>query len=256
MRMSEAQDEIFTISPDYGHGMMRRRIRLTAGDGMAFAELEDHAHAMRCRVLHDGEHITAIEPEFMRFPMSTCASAAGPIAELVGHPLAGGARAIFAKGRARRNCTHMLDLVWLAAAHACRGGERIYDIEIPDSLDDRAYAELYRDGEKILRWELDGSTIIDPEPFAGRPLYAGLVSWALDTLDDDMIEATFMLQKGCLITSARRYGLPTGPLSEQEKSVTVGACHGLGAERIDAALRQPGSQRDFTDHPERLLRFL
>lgn len=257
--MSDRDDRYAELvpSPDYGTGMVRRRIRLTAGAGHVLAELEDHAHAMRCRVHHDGERITAIDSEFLRIPMTTCASAGDPLAEMIGHELRAGTKAFFANGRARRNCTHMFDLVWLAGAHALRDAPvRQYDIEIPDEQDGRTVAMVLRDGEHVMEWHLDGTMITGPEPFAGRDLYRGLISWAMENFPEEQLEAILMLQKGCLVTSARKYLLIPGRMSAGEMEGFVGICHGFGPERIASAERNAGTVQDFTDRPDDLLRFL
>jgi hypothetical protein len=257
--MSVIEDLVFQPSSTYGSGIARRHIRLTSSPGSVLAELEDHAHAMVCRVGHADGRITGVDSEFRRFPLNTCPGAANPLRELIGLPIGLGTRDFFAGGRARQNCTHMLDLAWLAARHACREAPgRLYAMDIPDAPDGHMTATLRRDGAIILEWTIDQGVVTDPAPFAGQQLYSGFVSWVLahPDLSEDEIEAVLVLQKGCFVSLARRVVFTPGPLSESEKKATAGLCYGFGTERIDQAERRAGQTRDFTDHPEKLLQFL
>ena len=110
----------------WGKGATRRRIRLVAQAGRVDGDLEDHRHAMQCSIRHEAGTVTAVESQFHRYTLNHCGDAAGPLAELVGMPVDMTPQDFFAGGRARRNCTHMLDLAWLALRQAARGmGERV-----------------------------------------------------------------------------------------------------------------------------------
>jgi len=250
-------DETFVRSPDYGSGMARRRIRLTGEPGRVLGELEDHAHAMRCLIEHDGQAITAVTSEFRRAPLTTCLGAGEPLSEIVGMPIGCDFSTFFQGGRARLNCTHMFDIAWLATAHAVRGETiRDYLVEIPDESDGPVDARLLRDGEVVLRWPIEDGVIAAPPVLAGRHLLRGFTRWALEHLEGDALEAALVFQKGYFVAGARRYIIPMGPLSALERVRNAGLCHGFGSARIEEAVRLPGTKRDFTDHPERLLKFL
>lgn len=246
-------------SPHYGKGVTRRRVRLTGEPGMVFAELEDHAHAMRLRLHHRDGRIVAIEPDFHRYPLTACAGATEPLQMLVGEPVGQDARTFFSGGRARRNCTHMFDLAWLASRHALRGNvQRLYSVDIPDAPDDRMEVIVDCDGAELLRLVVEAGVIQSPPLFAGRHLFRGFVSWIneTDALGEAEIEAAMIVQKVVLIQPARRYQLPAGPVVDPEKSAVAGACHSYAPERIEHAERRAGAVRDFSDRPEELLRFL
>ncbi len=247
------------LSPTYGHGWARRRVRLTAIPGEVLAELEDHAHAMRCRLRHADGRITAIEPDFRRIPLNTCPGAAIPLRGLIGEPIGQSARDFFAGGRARRNCTHMFDLAWLASRHAVRGeGSRTYALDMPDSPSETAVIEARLDGRLLFSWRLEDEVIVSAGPFAGRHLFKGFASWLGDApdLSDDLVEAAMMAQKLRMIDGARRYALPPGPLGATERREIAGACHGYAPATIDRVIRGGDNFRDFSDCPEQLLRFL
>jgi hypothetical protein len=220
-------------------------------------ELEDQAHGMRCLIEHDGRVITGVTSDFRRFPMTTCIGAGEPLEQIVGEPVGSDFRTFFRDGRARMNCTHMFDIAWLATAHAARGETvRTYDVEVPDEVDGRTEVRLFRDGERLLRWTLYKSIVQAPEEMAGRHLFGGFTSWALEKLAGDDLEAALVLQKGYFVAQARRWVVEPGLLRPREKAAHAGVCHGYGHARIDQAARLPESRRDFTDHPERLLKFL
>jgi hypothetical protein len=256
--MSGSNTLPFPVLPGYGAGVARRRIRLTASPGTILAELEDHAHAMRCRLDHENGMIITLAPEFLRFPLTTCTSAEAPLAELIGTPIGSAARDFFAGGRARRNCTHMLDLAWLASNHATRTEKvRDYEADIPDEIEGCTSAVLRRNGDQILEWRIENNVITEPSQFAGRQLYVGFTSWILDAAaqDRDLLEASLVLQKACFVTGARRYQPVPGPLRPAEKQLTAGVCHGYATTTIDKVERL-SNFRDFSGNPESLLRFL
>lgn len=220
------------------------------------AALEDDAHGMVCRVEHDGARITALLPEFHRFPMNVCPGAAEPLRALIGMPLEVDHATFFGGGRTRQNCTHMFDLAWLAISHAKRSEVvREYLAEIPDEGVTARPTTLQRNGETVLRWQLQGTTVLDPAPFAGRDLFAGFTGWALRHFTGDDLEAILVLQKGCFLAQSRRLVLSPGPLSPAEQSRYGGICFGYATERVGVAVRVERSRRDFTEHPERLLQF-
>ena len=153
----------------------------------------------------------------------------------------------------------MLDLAWLASRHACRDKPvRLYEMDIPDAQNERTTATLRRDGVEVLAWRIESGIVTAPESFRGRHLYRGFVSWVLSRtdLDEDEIEAALVLQKGCFVSLARRVTFTPGPLSESEKKATAGLCYGFGIDRIDRAVRRGDQIRDFTDRPDRLLKYL
>ncbi|QCP50350.1 DUF2889 domain-containing protein [Trinickia violacea] len=248
---------VFSPAADYGHQTAWRRIRMIGRKNQVVVEMEDLAHGMRCVVEHDGQRVTALRPEFRRIPMNTCTGAGEPLQAVVGTPIGSPFANFYAGGRARQNCTHMFDLARLGVAHATRGETvRDYLMEMPDDNAECRPSTLHRDGDVVLQWRLENSTVLDPEPFAGRHLFRGFTSWAAENFEGDDLEAILVLQKGCFVAQSRRYVLESGPLSAAEQQHNTGLCFGYGHERIAIAVRLEGTRRDFTDHPERLLKFL
>lgn len=245
-------------NPHWGQGATRRRVSLSGTPGMAVARLGDHNHAMQCLIRHDTRVVTSVEPLFRRVTLNHCAGAAVPVQEIIGMPIGIGTADFFAGGRARRNCTHMLDLAWLALRHACRPhGERLYDIFIPDAPDGRMTGELRRDGKLVLRWDVERGRIVAPATFAGQSLAGGFTGWVLGQsgLEDDDLEAALVLHKGFFMVGSRQFHLPPGPVPQADRAFLAGVCHGYAAERIDQARRVDNMFTDFTDRPDDLLRF-
>jgi Protein of unknown function (DUF2889) len=221
----------------------RRRIRLAApAPGAVEAELEDDFHHFRVRLEHDGRRVTAIAGGAERFPWTTCGQATGPLAGLVGAPLAERSSAIAAHLPARANCTHLYDLAGLALAH--RGVDRRYHVVVPDRVDGATTATLDRDGKRRLAWQVRNHTIVAPEPFAGRTLRGGgFIQWADATFGPDEAEAAIVLRRALAISYGRQQDLDAYHTAAELPFMT-GTCFTFQAERMPVALRVKGSTRD------------
>jgi hypothetical protein len=238
----------------YGEGVYRRRIDIRAPSrGAVTADLEDDFHHFGVVLTHDGTVVKGVEGRGHRFPWSTCAAAAGPLAALAGMPLAHRSTAAGQWTDPRANCTHMFDLAGLAVAHAAAGrSTRVYDIAVPDRVDGRTTATLLRDGQLLLDWEVDGNEIVGPAPYGGVPLRAGFLAWAEASLELDLAEAAIVLRRATAIAFGRAMDLDTVDRAN-ELPYMLGTCYSFGEGTIDIALRQKGSTRDFTDAAGELL---
>src|SRR4051812_30672376 len=144
----------------YGTGVYRRRITLDApAPGQVTAELEDDFHHFRVLLGHDGSVVTAVAGEAVRFPWTTCPSAASQLRGLVGTPLPTTASAIAAVLPARENCTHLYDLAGLALAHAGTGRRSLRCVNtLPDPGDELTNAFLDPARTALLAGEVRGHT--------------------------------------------------------------------------------------------------
>lgn len=256
--MSRSATDHMKAADGWGTGVTRRAIRLRGTTGQVEAALEDMRHAMICTLHHNGEVVTDIEADFQRYTLQLCPGASEPLKEVVGMPLQTSTAAFFSNGRARRNCTHMLDIAWLALRHASRGEtEWRYEIEIPDALSGPVYGTLRRNGQIVQNWEVDKNIVATPAMLAGQSLAGGFVSWVTNDsgLSDLEIEECLVLHKGFFMSGARRFTLPEGKLPENFRKAVTGACFGYAPERIDEAVGLSGMGRDFSRQPEKLLRF-
>lgn len=260
---------------DYGAGVYRRRIRVRLADDTATGELEDDFHHFRVDLRHDGRVVTAIEGSGIRSPWTMCLTAGDPLRALTGVALVEGPTAL-AGHDAKRNCTHMFDLAGLLITHTARGvaGDRLYDMEVtepagveraasfvgkarPTPSESRPEgtrrARLWRDGELVLEWYLEGRTLLGPDEWLHAPLWAGLIPWAARELDPDTAEAVVALRRACEIASGRDADLDVLDTAEPLLDVMPGICHTFQPEHAPVAVRHKGSARDFTDHPHLLL---
>jgi hypothetical protein len=233
-------------NPDYGTMTFRRSIRLTNRPGETFGELEDSMHAMRARLIHDGESVIRIEPDFVRYPLTTCPGAATMIDGLAGLPLTTPISRFY--DEARRHCTHMHDVSWWMMSHARRDVEtRLYECVVPDHPRGREIeARLRVDGEERHVWTVCDDVVIGPAPFAGQRLMnGGFVGWAIAHFEGDALEEILVLHKAYLISLSHLIRPPLGPIQEFERDFD-GVCWSYTRPRSDEAARLP-SFRQFPD---------
>lgn len=256
--MTSKPTDHMAAASDWGLGVTRRAIRLIGFADRVEAALEDMRHAMLCTLRHDGASVTAIDADFRRYTLQLCPGAGEPLKQIVDMPLSISTSDFFANGRARQNCTHMLDLAWLALRHASRGQtERLYEIEIPDVLSGPMRGVLRCNGEIVQEWTVERNVVVSPPMLEGQALAGGFTRWITGPagLPEEMIEQCLVLHKGFFMTGARQFHIPEGRLPTAYRDAVVGACFGYAGERIDDAIGLSGMKRDFSHTREKLLRF-
>jgi hypothetical protein len=218
-------------------GAYRRRIRLERVGDAVEGGLEDDFHHFRVTVSVEDGSVVAVEGEAVRYPWSSCASATGPIEEL-------------AHGAAdpKQNCTHLFDLAQLAIAHAASGRDsRQYDVLVPDRDEAmRTEPVLRRDGEVVLRWQVESRHIGGPDPFTGVSLRGGFADWAATTLDADTAEAAIVLRRACMISMGRLMDLDVHDRADELGEIMLGTCHTFQPGVIETSVRMKGSTRDYS----------
>lgn len=248
----------YPINPDFGHGVYRRRIRLEQLGNSVDGKLEDCNHGFCVMVYHDGEKVTAIEPEHKRVPYTTCGGAGRELQALVGTPLGLSSQELAERVNPRANCTHWLDLTLLAIRHAARNETvRQYDVEVPDEDNRATDAKVFRNNELVHHWLMRDWVLQAPEEMAGNTLFRGFSAWANSAFtDEEDKEAAFILQKGYFVSRARRFDIEkvSGESAAAHMSMRD-ACYSYSAPQRDSAVRTSGTTRDFTDTPEELLTF-
>ena len=241
-------------NPGFGQGALRRRIRLIAGDGEVRCGVEDAYHSFRLRLRHDGTHVTALEPSFLRVPLTTCPGAVVPLQRLVGTALDLPSSELVAREDPRAHCTHLYDLAVLAMAQARRGGIRQYDVAVPDEAEGPVWSTLHRDGVEVLRWRTFRARIVEPAGLADRPLLRGFARWATATFSGDDLEAAMVLHKGYFVSRARPWNVEAGaglPVGHHE--MMRGACHSYSDAQMAIAIRNRGTTLDTSDAATPLL---
>lgn len=245
-------------NPAYGTGVFRRRIRLSNDGNRVVAELEDCNHGFALTLTHNGQSVTAITAQAIRFPFNTCPDAVTALQGFVGCPLTATAAEIRQQVRPERNCTHLYDLAILAMAQASRPQRsRQYDVTVPDEADGVLTVEVSRDGILLHSWQIRNRIIIAPARLAGKPMMKGFYQWATAEFAGDDLEAAEVLQRGFFVSHTRRLDLKHSvgrPASGDH--MPDGSCYSYNRGVVEKAFQASDNVRDFTDTPELLLRFV
>lgn len=226
--------------------LFRRRIDIahsaSGNAGLVRAALEDDFHHFRVEVAYLNGLVKKVDGFAIRNPYSACPAAGSQLMALAGMPLDSVANTVTRNTDASLQCTHMLDLAGLAIAAAARAiRQRRYDIQVPQRIDGKTIARLERDGVHVLEWDIDGTLIRDPAPYAGINLREGMARWALSTLKEDEAEAALVLRRCVVISKGRERNLDLQPAANP-----TGACYAQQPHRAAQALRIVGSTLDFT----------
>ncbi|HEY3696677.1 DUF2889 domain-containing protein [Phenylobacterium sp.] len=224
-------------------GAYRRCVRITGAPGRQQAEMEDDFHHFVTAVRHDGGVIQAVEIESVRTPWATCFMAARALETLAGQPLEAGARLAAAVRNA--GCTHMLDQVALAIAHAARATPRLdYRMEVEAGPDGAIRAQLFRDGAPLLDWRVEQGAIVGGV-LDGVSVTA-LPRQAADRLAPDLLEAAMVLRRAVRISGARSLDLDDFPTAGAIAKAQPATCYSLLPEIRDRAHRNKGTMKNFS----------
>lgn len=247
-------------NPAYGSGIFRRRLHWRATEGLVAVDLEDSNHGFRLQLHHDGKQIVDVAVEPVRFPFTTCPEAVQSVRKIIGLPLvnmADTAAALRERLVPGNNCTHMIDLAMLAAAHVDDiGSERLYDIAVADERDGVTQARIDCDGRRVHEWAVREHVLTAPAELAGRPVMRGFFAWATKVFSGMPLEAAQVLQRGYFVAQARRYSyLPIEAHPAITDGMPLGSCYSYNTGAVERALRIQGSVRDYSKSSERLLQF-
>lgn len=240
-------------------GTFHRQIDLQAWDAHTVVGwLEDEFHHFGVTLIHDGTHIRDLRIAAPRHPWSTCIGADLPLRALIGQPLASRCAAVGAMVNMRRNCTHLLDLASLAAAHAWSGrGQRRYHGTVQSLSDVVAgatpgllRATLYRDGQQVLDWDVLDYTIVAPEQFAGQGILHGFREWT-DIRSVADAEDALVLRRVAFVAFGRRVSIEHARVAAEIGQGPV--CHSFQPEWSRIAVRIPATHRRFDRDPDAML---
>jgi hypothetical protein len=234
------------MPPDGDAKVYRRRIRIeTAAPGVVLGALEDSAHHVRVVARFDGPKVTQVRGEDVRLPWATCPGAASGLASLDGTELTTSLRSLRRRFDPRIHCTHFFDLAQLTLAHAAAGHDkRSYQVMV-GTAGSTTVASLACDGEPLLEWTIDKGEIVAPEMFKGVGLREGFVRWAEEHLDEDGAEAAFVLRRAASMHVIASMDMDSYAVVA-ESGLPVGVCFTAQPERRALALRNRGTQRDYS----------
>jgi len=232
--------------------MFRRRIIICSQHAgtqtRVRAALEDDFHHFRVEIASAEGRVTRVDGAAPRQPYTLCGDAVARLDSLLGMPISPTAHEVTRVTDPTEQCTHLFELAGLAIAAAARGTAlRLYDVEVPVRQKGRTRPRLSRDGAALLAWEVLGSAIQGPMPYAGVDLYQGMARWALTALSTEEAEAALVLRRATVISLGR--GMP---LDAQVHAKPNGNCYSQQPRRASEALRVIGSTLDFACTPERL----
>lgn len=232
--------------------MFRRRIiirsQISTSQTRVRAVLEDDFHHFRVELVSTDGVVSAISATAPRRPYSLCGNAVGQLDLLLGMTLSPIAHEVTRVTDPSEQCTHLFELTGLAIAAAARGtARRQYDVEVPGRVNQRTQARLSRDGVPLLEWDVLGTVIQAPAPYAGMDLYQGMARWALSTLAPEEAEAALVLRRATGISRGRGMNLDA-----QIHAHPNGHCFSQQPQRATQALRIIGSTLDFAGTPEHL----
>ncbi len=230
-------------------GAFNRAVRIAVTENMARAVVEDDFHHFRLVVRHSGGALTSVETESIRYPFSLCPDAGGRLQELVGVALTVRAADVFRRTDPRLQCTHQFDLAALAVAAAARRTGRRYRVLVPDPVEQRTRATVWRDGAQVLSWNLEGYAVAAPLPFSGLELGKGFTDWVTRNLGADEAEAALVLRRAVFVSRGRRM---RDELDARQHAPSGGGCWVHQPGRAETAMREIGSWRDFAGHAEDL----
>ena len=258
-----SHDDSFTArfpnsNPDYGSGVFRRRILLVNEPGRVRGTLEDCSHGFQVELQHDGIQVTAASMRAIRVPLSTCGEARHPLSAIVGSPLQSSRQQYASRLLATANCTHAHDLAWWSLAHASRSDAvRQYDIAVTDETALPSECTVHRNGELVHRWLAAKGRTTAPAEIANQHLLRGFALWAGRFFEGDDYEAAVILQRGYFVAQARRHfsGKVDNYVPSEIKELQ-GVCYSYSPGVVERAIATENSQRDFTDTPELLLKFV
>lgn len=228
------------INPLYpGLAGLRRQVKFDPAPDRIRAEVEDDFHNFVVTLVHKAGRITAVETQSLRHPWTACPAAGGFLASrLAGIAL----NDVATTPSPLSHCTHMLDLAIVAAAHARDGSSGRFDMFVGDADGLRRTAELWRDGNLILAWQLDGDLIVTG-PAEGRHLRQ-LRQW-LPHEPVWLQEPARLLRRAVSIFGGRHYDYEHLTVAAETPG-QQGACFTYQPERAASALPMRGSKRDFT----------
>lgn len=229
----------FVIRP--GEPGFRRNQLIDPRPGRIEAEIEDDYHHFRVALDHDGTVVTSIQTEAVRWPWSTCPAAGVHLASrLTGVRL----DALAAIDPPQAHCTHQHELALIAAGHAHDTAPTVYSTFVRDAVDGVRLGETWRNGEKLIAWEVRGSVIIS-RPHAGYELRR-LKAWE-EELPIDLRVPGRILRRVLQTSLGREFAFEQASTADQVAS-SVGACYTFQPER-SATGTATAVIRTFTEGP-------
>jgi len=224
-----------------GEPGLRRQVLIDPRPGYVRGDLADDFHHFTVELFHDGTRIERVRSTAHRYPRTLCAQAPAYFeSRLTGSTLAD----VGSFDDPLQHCTHQVDLATLLAAHAGESAPVLFSAYVADTDDaGMKHAEIHRNGQVLLDWDIVADTIRAPSPQAGLNLRR-LRDWIGDLTRDEQ-EGARILRRTIFISYVRLIDTDTIELG-QEPRAKPGACYVYQSERL--ALKPPkmDNRRDFS----------
>ena len=239
------------MSPFVSSGMpYHRRITLRPDSpeaGTLEAHMQDHCHHMRVRIAHSDGLIVSASGEGLRLPWNTCPLGVAGVGRLAGMTVESALDVRNWPGGRTANCVHSADLTLVALAHVGDSETSVLAITVTPATAQVRQARLERNGELLMQWTVEASTITSPAEWAGHSLgRADFQIWTAG-LDPAIKEAATILRRACHIAPSRDIDLDEYQVASQSINADA-SCYTLQDGVIDAARRVVGSSRiELTD---------
>ena len=222
-----------------------RRITLrpdVPGVGTLEAHMQDHCHHLRVRITHSDGQIMAAAGEGIRLPWNTCPLGVAGVGRLAGMTVGAALDVRNWPGGRTGNCVHSADLTLVALAHVDDTETTVYAITVTPATAQVRRARLERNGEPVLQWTVEGSTLTSPPEWAGHSLdRPDFQRWTTE-LDPAAKEAATMLRRACHIAPSRDIDLDTYQVAAESIGADA-SCYTLQDGVIETARRLVGSSR-------------
>jgi hypothetical protein len=186
---------------------------------------------------HDGEAIVRATAQMARWPWLNCPGAKAVLEQtFIGLPI----RSADPRAAKKQNCTHLYDLAELAVRHAFDTRPTEYDIIVSDPVNGRNRAELHRNGELCLAFEMIDDVVQLPEAAKGLHLIH-LREWTT-SLSGYEREWARILQWVSLISHSRQMAWIIG---EEPDPQMAASCFNYQPDSR-ATTRRVGPRHDFS----------
>lgn len=204
--------------------------------------MEDEHHYFILQLGHDGERITSVASTARRTPWTLCPEAERQLQAFVGQPLRQRIAINLPDIDSKQQCTHQYDLLMVALSQALRPGRREYVAKVVGAMHEYRHAQLWLDDEQLLDWRLRG-TVIDSQDQCNQQDLRSIMPWADENLDDQMLEALFVLRRAVMVAASKGLDLDLIPNAGVAMRARAGACFVFQPERAEQAVRVIGSTR-------------
>jgi hypothetical protein len=229
-------------------------LRRTSSDVFT-AWLIDDFHHFGVQITHDHKKIIDLSVRAQRFPYSSCAGAVNPAIEYIGALLPSRASEVGKWMSMRHQCTHIYDLLGLAAVHAAKAGPNCHYLT---TIDDRSVVKVHRSGKRVLgtgravlskngaevlTWIIDGNKVVSPHEWQSQSLGKGFRD-RTESMPIEIAEYANILRRAIMVAGGRSADRDAALLPRDNKKPAL--CFTYQPPQRSTAEWIPSSLRDWS----------